>query len=300
MNREIEPLPRESTNPVKGSNENEENQRNNIDIELSGSTPIKRLELTNMNKVAPITINSPLNENSHKVNNGNEISPETNESVVRQFIDVRHVSESGPDGITSTQKNGEGRQEVEVGSTEEADDSERSQLAVSGEGGRDVDDPVEVQEEEEKREDEVVPGLGHELHVIFVAPDILSHGFVEPLELGKDTVDTDEVKGTVENVNVIGSSNVPIQFELSSHSIVCKSENEAHSDKDEVQGNNSPIRHQDLNDGGDRSDSILDERSTSLFLRHFYSSKNRMCQIQNNKKEIGNSWINWESNGACV
>lgn len=67
--------------------------------------------------------------------------------------------------------------------------------------------------------------LGHELHVIFVAPDILlhnevqrnkeySHGFVEPLELGKDTVDADEVKGTVENVNVIGSSNVPIQFEL--------------------------------------------------------------------------------------
>ena len=43
---EIEPLPRESTNPVKGSNENEENQRNNIDIELSSSTPIKGLELT--------------------------------------------------------------------------------------------------------------------------------------------------------------------------------------------------------------------------------------------------------------
>lgn len=37
---------------------------------------------------------------------------------------------------------------------------------------------------------------------------------MEPLELGKDTVDADEVKGTVENVNVIGSSNVPIQFEL--------------------------------------------------------------------------------------
>ena len=64
--------------------------------------------------------------------------------------------------------------------------------------------------------------------------------------------------------------------------------------------NNSPIRHQDLNDGGNRSDSILDERSTNLFLRHFYSSKNRMCQIQNNRKEIGNLWINWESNGACV
>ena len=43
--------------------------------------------------------------------------------------------------------------------------------------------------------------------------------------------------------------------------------------------NNSPIRHQDLNDGGDMSDSILNERSTGLFLRHFYSSKNRMCQI---------------------
>lgn len=87
----------------------------------------------------------------------------------------------------------------------------------------------------------------------------------------------------------------------SSHSIVCKSENEAHSDENEVQGykkrrykhyeiknemrggeehtNNSPIRHQDLNDGGDMSDSILNERSTGLFLRHFYSSKNRMCQI---------------------
>lgn len=80
------------------------------------------------------------------------------------------MSESGPDGITSTQKNlehwwnekrtyREGPQEVEVGSTEEADDSERSQLAVSGEGGRDVDDPVEVQEEKEKREDEIVPAM---------------------------------------------------------------------------------------------------------------------------------------------